>query len=250
MSARITHVKASYYDAYARVETEHWWFRVRREMIHNLIGKYTKSKDLTILDMGCGTGALLKELSRYGRASGVDFSDRAVEFCKSRGIADVQQARAESLPFPDKVFDVVLALDVIEHIEDDKAALKELERVTKTGGIIIIFVPAFMFLWGITDEASNHFRRYTKQELIRKVEDTGAEVVRASYFNTFLFLPILLVRWGSRFMPKAKRPEHEVSLPSGIMNKIFYSIFKLESMIFRYSNFPFGVSLAVIAKKP
>lgn len=219
-------------------------------MIHDLIRKYKGPGPLRILDMGCGTGALLSELGQYGEASGVDFSSQAVEYCKQRGINDVIQGRAEALPFANGRFDIVLALDVIEHVEKDEQALKELGRVTKQGGMVIVFVPAFQVLWGITDVVSKHFRRYTKPELKTKVQTAGLKIVRASYFNTFLFLPILLVRSFNRLLPKKYQPEHEAELPGEFMNKVFYSIFSLEAKLFKRINFPFGVSLAVIAEKP
>jgi SAM-dependent methyltransferase len=144
---------------------------------------------------------------------------------------------------------VVLVLDVLEHIEEDRKAIAEIRRVLKPNGVVISFVPAFMMLWGITDEASHHFRRYTKPELVGKLEEANFKIIRSSYFNTFLFFPILLVRKLSKFFPQKYKPEQETDIRSEFMNKVFYLIFKLESLVLRIINFPFGVSLMVIGRK-
>ncbi|MBX4200292.1 class I SAM-dependent methyltransferase [Candidatus Parcubacteria bacterium] len=245
-------MKASYYDVLFEEESNHWWYKVRRGMTHFLIKKYGGPMDgsLKILDMGCGTGALLGELERHGEATGIDFSDKAVTFCKQRGIQDVRPGRAENLPAISNLYDVVLALDVIEHVGDDVRAIQELKRVARPGGVVIIFVPAFMFLWGVTDEVAHHFRRYTKSDLEKKVREAGLNILRASYFNTFLFLPILIVRKINKSLPQRYKPENEVESTPGILNSIFYMIFKIESWLFRLVDFPFGVSLCVIAEKP
>lgn len=243
-------MRDSYYDVLYRAEERHWWYRVRREMIHYFIGRYKKEKKLAILDMGCGTGALLGELTRYGEVSGMDFSEKAVNFARERGMRDVILGRAESLPFESDKFDVVLALDVLEHVEQDGRAIQELYRVLKPGGIAIIFVPAFMFLWGVTDEVSQHFRRYTKPELVGKVSAAGFDTLRVTYFNFFLLPLVFLVRAFNRRLPEQYKPEHETDIGSGIMNGILYTIFKFESWLLRVVNYPFGVSVALVGRKP
>ncbi len=246
-------MRESYYDSYYKAEKDHWWFKVRRELVHFLINKYSAldvvNSNLEILDVGCGTGVLTGELERYGRASGIDFSYKAVEYCKERGLKNVVQGVGEKLPYNDNQFDVVLVLDVLEHIEDDKKAIKELHRVLKPDGILISFVPAFMILWGITDEVSQHFRRYTKSELVSKLKESDFKIIRSTYFNTFLFPPILFVRLISRLIPNKYKPEDETRLGNRFINKVFYYIFKFESILLHKINFPFGVSLAVISKK-
>jgi ubiquinone/menaquinone biosynthesis C-methylase UbiE len=219
-------------------------------MVHFLLNKYkAQDKPLEILDVGCGTGAFISELKNKANISGIDFSEKAVSFCKMRGIENVILGGGEKLPWDDNRFDVVLVLDVLEHIEEDRKAIAEIHRVLKSGGMVIAFVPAFLFLWGITDEASHHFRRYTKQELVEKLESQKLKVIRSSYFNTFLFLPILLVRKLSKFFPQKYKPEQETDIRSELVNKVFYLIFKMESLVLRFVNFPFGVSLMVIGRK-
>lgn len=243
-------MKENYYNVLYKAEINHWWYRGRRKFIHYLIGKYKNSShNLKVLDVGCGTGALLGELAYYCDVFGLDFSDKAVSFCRERGIANVTKGLVQSIPFNDCSFDFVLAMDVIEHIKDDDKAIRELYRVLKPGGVVIIFVPAFMFLWGVTDVVSQHFRRYTKREIQKKITKENFSIVRGTYFNTLLFTPILLVRWFTKLLPIQYRPSHEVGMKNGIMNKVFDIIFNLEIKLLNFINFPFGVSVAIIAKK-
>ena len=141
-----------------RVEDSHWWFVGRRAILESFMRRIVErlnagdagvvQRDLRILDVGCGTGANLEMLSEFGRAEGVDVSDDALEFCRRKGLS-VQKGLAETLPYTDETFDITTALDVVEHLDDDIAGLKEMHRVTKTGGRSLIFVPAFMWLWGV-----------------------------------------------------------------------------------------------------
>lgn len=217
-------------------------------MVHDLISKYFLGETkLNILDVGCGTGALLRELDQYGNVQGLDFSPRAVSFCKERGLLNVEQGSATEIRYENKTFDLVLALDVLEHIKDDRKALSEINRVLKPGGIAIIFVPAFMFLWGVTDERSQHERRYTLRELKEKTGNAGFGVIRASYFNTFLFPPIALLRIFVRIFKIKIKSENELTNPS--TDQMLYNIFNLERKLLRSVNFPFGVSAMIICQK-
>lgn len=228
-------------------EISHWWYRVRREIVKNIFEKYFQKNDLKIFDVGCGTGALMKELKFYGEVYGLDFSDKAIEFCRQRGEKNLILGSINKIPFEDNFFDVVISLDVLEHVEDDIGAISEIKRVLKKGGISIVFVPAFMFLWSKTDELSCHLRRYTLLNLKKKISGEGLFILRSSYFNTFLFLPIFMVRLLVRLF-KIKI-NNEIDMGSKFMNGVFYKIFHIESILLRYINFPFGVSIMVISKK-
>ena len=147
------------------VEGSHWWFVGRRSILDSflkgIVAKIRKpDATLKILDVGCGTGANIEMLSAYGESEGVDVSDDALEFCRKKGLK-VQKGLAETLPYDDDAFDLTTALDVVEHLDDDIAGLKEMFRVTRGGGYSLIFVPAFMWLWGVQDDISNHRIRYT-----------------------------------------------------------------------------------------
>ncbi|MES3005126.1 MAG: class I SAM-dependent methyltransferase [Patescibacteria group bacterium] len=241
-------MQINHYQTLYDSEKTHWWYRVRREFVHKLINEYFAGRnDLSILDVGCGTGALMKELEVYGEVFGVDFSEQAVDFCKSRGIKNIKRSIMEELLHEDKTFDLVLALDVLEHIPDDKKGLSEIYRVLKPGGVVIIFVPAFSFLWGVTDVVSQHFRRYTKPEIIRAAESTNFKVLYSSYFNFLLFPPILLARFITNLFRLKISSENHTG--SGLLNSMLYFIFRSELFLLNFVTFPFGVSCVVVAKK-
>src|SRR6185312_12638057 len=164
------------YAIMRRVEESHWWFVGRRQIIRSFLERLVRARlagsatasapaELNILDVGCGTGANLEMLSEFGVAEGVDVSQEALSFCQARGLEKVKLGAAEALPYDDNLFDLTTGLDVVEHLDDDLAGLKEMRRVLHPGGRALLFVPAFMFLWGVQDDISNHRRRYTLKEL-------------------------------------------------------------------------------------
>ena len=159
------------YSIMYEVEGKHWWFAGRRRIIAGFVEKVCRDMGKLrprILDVGCGTGANLQMLAQFGAAEGVDVSTEALDFCRARGLAEVKQGAAESLPFADASFDLVTGLDVVEHLDDDIAGLSEMRRVLRPDGRAVLFVPAFMFLWGVQDDISHHRRRYTLPELKAK----------------------------------------------------------------------------------
>ncbi len=241
-------MKVSHYQTLYDSELVHWWYRVRREIVHKIIKEYVgKNKDLSILDVGCGTGALIKELERYGAVYGIDFSEEAVSYCRSRGIKNVEKSIVEKIPYPEDYFDVVLAMDVLEHIPDDRVGLREIYRVLKPGGLLVIFVPAFMFLWGTTDVISQHYRRYSQSEIVGKTKEANFSVVYSSYFNFFLFFPIYLSRSIVRLFKVNIESENNTGV--GVFKSVLYWIFHSEVPVLFNGSFPFGVSCVVIARK-
>lgn len=235
------------YKLIYQTEQKNWWYRVRRIIIRQLINKYKLCQQPKILDVGCGTGLLLKELEGIGKVHGIDNSSLAVSFCKTRGISDVKQGDATNIPFDDCAFDIVLALDILEHVKDDYSALKEIRRVVKKQGVIIIFVPAFKFLWGKSDKISRHYRRYAKKELINLAGRNNLSILRFSYFNFFLFVPIALLRMLIRIFRIKIKSENDLKFD--FINSILYGIFWCEAFLLKYTNFPFGVSMLLICKK-
>lgn len=238
------------YDFLYKQELTHWWYRGRRQLIHALFQEYcikNINKKLEILDVGCGAGILMSELEQYGNVYGIDVSELAVEYCKKRGLPNVTVDDLAKLSFPNEQFDVVIALDVLEHIENDAQAVIEIKRVLKPGGTVIIFVPAFMSLWGEADEMGRHFRRYQKPELLKRLGDGGFTVVRSSYFNTILFLPIFLVRYISRTFGIMQKMEFKETNP--IVNAVLTSVFAFEVKLLSFLSMPLGVSALAVAKK-
>ncbi len=237
------------YDILYKGEITHWWYRVRREIVISLLSSIAARKNgpLRILEIGCGTGELLKEMGHFGVVRGMDISPRAIEYCKQRGLTNAVVGDAARVPFPKESFDVVIALDVLEHLANDSAGCGEIIRVLSPGGTAIIAVPAFMFLWGTTDVVSHHFRRYTRKQIVARMREAGFAIERATYFNTLLFLPIAVVRLCVRMLGIKMRSENTIT--GNIANALLYKIFKLESLLLRYVDFPFGVSILVTARK-
>ena len=234
------------------VEGSHWWFVGRRKILESFLDGIcssltTRHSPLRILDVGCGTGANLEMLAQYGPAEGVDVSDDALEFCAKKGLK-AQKGLAETMPFDDETFDVTTALDVIEHLDDDIAGLKEMFRVTKSGGYSLIFVPAFMWLWGVQDDISNHRIRYTRSQIVERLEKAGFKVERATYANWTFFTPILAGR--TLMKVTGLKPESENNVNISALNGVFGKIFGAESIWLKRFNFPLGVSIVVVARKP
>ncbi len=234
-----------------RVEDTHWWFVGRRAILESFLGKIADElrmtyDELRILDVGCGTGANLEMLKNFGESEGVDVSDEALEFCRGKGLK-VHKGLAEELPFEDESFEVVTALDVVEHLDDDVAGLKEMYRVLKKGGKTLIFVPAFMWLWSVQDDISNHRIRYTKKQIVERLEKAGFEVERATYANITFFAPILAGRTIMKLT--GVKPESENNINVSALNGILGKIFSAESIWLKKFGFPFGVSIVVVAKK-
>ncbi len=234
------------------VEGSHWWFVGRRSILDSFlkgIGEKlaVSNSELHILDVGCGTGANIEMLSHYGQAEGVDVSDDALEFCRRKGLK-VQKGLAETLPYADETFDLTTALDVVEHLDDDIAGLKEMFRVTRSGGYSLIFVPAFMWLWGVQDDISNHRIRYNKQQIVERLKSAGYEIERATYANWTFFAPILAGRTIMKIT--GIKPESENNVNVSALNGVFGKLFGAERFWLRNFNFPFGVSIVVVARKP
>ncbi len=245
-------MKEHTYPIMFRVEQSHWWYTGRRKILADFVGeicRQVKDRRPRILDVGCGTGANLLMLSEYGDAEGVDVSEDALAFCRERGLNKVKLGAAEELPYEDGTFDLVTAFDVVEHIDDDLAGLREMRRVLRPGGRVLLFVPTFMFLWGLQDDVSNHRRRYRLPELQRVLEQAGFEIERTTYANITFFVPILLMRQLMRLTGVKADSENNINVSA--LNGVLGSLFGAESWILKRMNLPFGVSgLCVARAKP
>jgi len=241
------------YSIMYEVEGKHWWFIGRRRIIASFVERICKELRAEgrsrprILDIGCGTGGNLEMLAEFGEAEGVDVSIDALDFCRARGVNTVKQGAAESLPYEDGSFDLVTGLDVVEHLDDDVAGLREMSRVLRPGGRALIFVPAFMFLWGVQDDVSNHRRRYTLSTLRKSIEQAGLRIERASYANLTFFAPILAGRLLMRLT--GLRPASENNINVSALNGVLGRLFSAESWWLRRMSFPFGVSAICVARR-
>ena len=191
------------YEVEARVEANHWWFVGRRNLFSRLIRSLRLAPDAETLDIGTSTGTNLRMLKDIGfsRVTGLDNSETAIRFCEEKGLGVVELGSASHLPFPDARFKLVLATDVIEHVDDDALALREITRVLAPSGYVLLTVPAFMSLWGMQDVVAQHKRRYLMREVVRRMDQAGLYPIRSFYFNFLLFVPI----WAMRQLLKLLR---------------------------------------------
>ena len=243
-------MKEHTYPIMFRVEQSHWWYTGRRKILTRFIEDICRrvtDRRPRILDVGCGTGANLLMLSKFGDAEGVDVSEDALAFCHERGLEQVKLGAAEALPYDDGTFDLVTALDVVEHLDDDLAGLREMRRVLRPGGRVLLFVPTFMFLWGLQDDVSHHRRRYRMPELRHVLEQAGFEVERTTYANITFFMPILAMRKLMRLTGIKAESENNINVSA--LNGVLARILGAESGILKYVNIPFGVSGLCVARK-
>lgn len=239
-------------------EDDHWWFRSRTLMINTLMQQVLpQTSNLQVLDIGCGAGNMIHHLLRYGQVKGLEVDPRPVREARLRGYdVDLHDAAAP-YPFADGSFDVVTALDVIEHIEDDRPALQETYRVLKPGGHIVVTVPAFMFLWSNNDIINAHYRRYTAAELRRRLSEAGFDVKRLSYNNFFVFplaAPLIMLRRGREpelASHHLNEEEYQVEMEpaSPTVNTVLTTVGQVEAGLARWLSLPFGTSLIAIGRK-
>ncbi len=237
------------YAVEAEVEATHWWFTERRRLFARLINRMALPTDANILDIGTSTGTNLRMLLGLGfsRCEGLDRSEEAVRWCAEKGYGKVTLGDVCKLPFPDQSFDLVLATDIIEHVDDDVAALREIRRVLKPTGRTLITVPAFKMLWGLQDEVALHKRRYRARELLARMTAAGLHAVKRFYFNYVLFLPILCARTLIRLAGLKMQSENQLN--SRFLNRILQLIFRIDIWTAPHLHPPFGVSYLVLADR-
>lgn len=239
---------------YHAMEQRHAWFWARRDMIDRIVRSLEIPPSSTILEVGCSGGPLIQALQSRGYANvvGIDIAEDAVRFCREKGLDNVLVMDGTSLAFPDHSFDVVISSDVLEHIAPDHTAISQWNRVLKPGGSLIIFVPAFGFLWSDHDDLNHHVRRYSRRALRELLESHGFETGRASYWNMILFLPVALVRLGRRAAPSSWRTTKRDQL-YGLkppVNAVVKLLLRIENaLIARGIDLPLGVSVFAVAKK-
>jgi SAM-dependent methyltransferase len=238
------------YAVEAEVERTHWWFVGRRRLFGREIGALRLPKDARILDVGTGTGTNLRMLANIGyrRTLGLDLSDEAIRFCAEKALGEVHRGNICALPFAEASFDLVLATDIIEHVDDDGAAAREIARVLTPGGYALITVPAFQCLWSRQDEIGHHFRRYRMRRLKNTIEAAGLRPIYCYYFNYMLFVPIWLARQMCRVFNIKFSSECQLNI--ALLNRLFSVIFNFDVRTAPWLKTPFGVSILLLAKKP
>ena len=233
------------YDRMAEVDQLHWWYRARRNILSDLIArKIDLPADARILEVGCGTGHNLEMLERFGRVDGIEVDSAARAIASKRLGHAVLDAPLPNLPgIPDRSYDLIAILDVIEHIDEDVAGLRSLADKLKPGGRILITVPAFPFMWSAHDVVNHHKRRYTRRTLKALVRDAGLKLDLMSWFNSLLFPVAAAARLAGRVTGKE---DSDDKLPPRPVNAVFEWIFGLERYALGRLPFPPGVSLVAI----
>jgi len=230
----------------AAMEKWHFWFAGRRALIEELAGTYV-ARPTVVLDLGCGTGSLLRVLGRLGhRAIGIDALPEALEAAR-RHAPDAWMARAEAdrLPLADGAVGAVTALDVLEHVDDGRA-LSEIRRVLRPGGVLIASVPAMPWLWSYRDEDAGHRRRYTRRGLERTVAEAGFDMAHLRYYQSLLFPFVVGSRLLGRRGPAARDLEER---PPRSLNRVRHAITVAELALGRVVRLPWGSSLVVVARR-
>ncbi len=252
-------VRADEIERMYDLETTYWWFVARRRLVRLLARAYGPTVDADeddrgrprIVDIGCGTGATLRTLEPMARRGvGVDISSVALRLCAESGLSDLVQGSVEGVPLQDEQFDLSLCLDVLEHV-DDAAGARELHRICRPGGALIVTVPAYHWLWSEHDEAVGHRRRYRASELRKVLEGAGFRIVKMTHVLSLLLLPIAVFRLLQRLR---RRPEDApktalIELPRPV-NSLLVWILALEMQVATAISLPFGVSIACVARRP
>ena len=235
------------YQQMMEVEDQHWWFSARRMILNEVITRLNLSKSIDILEAGCGTGGNLAMLSKHGKVYGMELDETARYYATQRRLGNLKGGRLpDEIPFGDKTFDLIVVLDVLEHLDEDLATLKALYLRLKPEGILLITVPAYAWLWSQQDILLHHKRRYLLGELSHLVKCAGYQVQFTSYFNTLLFLFIAIIRFLQRVLNKGG---NETEMPSFLLNTVLRFIFACERHIIGKIPFPFGVSILLVAQK-
>lgn len=240
-------MKKQFAQQYGELEQWHWWFRGRQRILEGVIRRaLTGREDLAIASLGCGPAEGLRWLEPFvqphGRVIGVDMDPLHARRLSPN--VEYVTGSLEALPLASGSFDAVLALDVLEHLDDDRAGLCEAARLVKPNGLLLVTVPALPSLWGGQDVVSQHRRRYTRKTLQQIFLGANLPLPQMTYFNTFLLPPVAAIRWARRALGLAERArsDFEDNHP-GVINDVLSSILKAEARLVRHTTLPIGVSL-------
>ncbi len=237
---------AAYTAVHIEEDRRHWYFQGRLAVLLACLRRVLPPRRVRILEMGCGTGNVLAALGEFGETVGMEVSPEMIAAAHAAGLDVRRGALPDDLVVPPGWADVVLLLDVIEHVDDDLAALDAARRALAPGGTLVITVPAYRWLWSGHDVALGHRRRYTAGRLRALVERAGFHVAHLSYFNTLLFPAILCVRAWKRW---SRDPRHDLRRPARLVNRLLASAFALERFVVPRAFLPFGASLLLVARR-
>ena len=236
------------FERMLNLENNHWWFVARRKIIFSAINNLNFPRKIKILEAGCGNGCNLSMLSHFGEVVAFEKNEGAFKRARSKKIGQIFKAELPcNLPKDvKKNFDLIVLLDVLEHIEDDTQSLATIRTLMSDKALILITVPAYQWLWSEHDTLHHHVRRYSKKTLKEKLNVSGFRVKYISYFNTLLFPFALVERMKQRIFSSSN--EEALSMPNKSINYLLEKIFSYEANFINKISFPFGLSLIVIAE--
>jgi SAM-dependent methyltransferase len=230
-----------------QAEDRHWWYRGRRSVLERVVADLRLPARARILDAGCGSGRNMVEFARHGTVTGIELSPTSAGLARERDAGEVVEGSVLEMPFDADAFDLAASLDVIEHLQDDLQALRELRRVVAPGGALLLTVPAYQWLWSGHDEINHHHRRYTRRSLQRTGEEAGWRQVRTTYFNSLLLPAAILLRVLDRFSRKTTESSLDLWVPPEPLNRLLELPLTLEAaMIGRGGRIPAGLSLLAV----
>lgn len=239
----------SYYREVAAVEERHWWYEARRRIVAGVLDGLHLPPDARLLDAGCGSGGSFALLARYGEVKAFEPFEWAREAARARGLAVVEEGSLPGgVPFAGERFDCITLLDVLEHVEEDVAAVAALRARLAPGGRLVLTVPALPSLWSRHDEINHHFRRYTRASLRRVLEAAGCRVAYLGYFNTLLLPAVVAVRLLGRVAGDAAG--HDVQPVAPALNRLLLTVFSAERHLVPRWHLPVGLSLLAVAEAP
>ena len=229
------------------VEDVHWWYRGRRRVLTEALRSLGLPPNTRILDAGCGSGRNMVELAAFGTVTGLELAPASIEAARARGVGEVVGGSLAEMPFEDASFDLAGCFDVLEHLEDDLAALRELRRVVRPGGRMLVTVPAYPWLWSNHDVVNHHFRRYTRRTLLAATSETGWSPETVTSFNSLLLPAAVGHRLLERMRHSNGRPSGDLESTPSSLNRLLERPLHLEaSMIRRGRRIPAGLSLLAV----
>jgi SAM-dependent methyltransferase len=239
---------------YYELGKSYWWLAGKYRIIADVVRRRFRAAPASprVLDLGCGPGNLLDYLGPHGRIFGSDYSADALRFCAGRGYQRLFRADFQRLPLRSDSFDLITSIDVLEHLADDRSAVRELFRVLRPSGLLVVSVPAFRFLWGEHDTIYGHHRRYTTGELGERLRDAGFQVSKLSYFEPLFVLPLFVFRNLKKLFvrgPAIEQRDDFIGLYPPL-NALLGHLIAAERFPLRYLSFPFGVTILAVARKP